>query len=122
MFSRSDLRNEVIRESIVAHTDPARPRVKTWCRCAICGKPEAKSNTVVDHILPVVDVTSSFEEQGADKTIDRLWCDKNNLQAVDLTCHNEKSRLEAKQRREYKNGKTGKATKKSSKKRLPRKP
>lgn len=102
VFSRSDLRREVIEESVVQHSDPSRPRVKTWCKCAACGKPEAKSLVKVDHILPVVPLTTALEFMTADELIDRIWCEKENLQVLDPTCHDEKTRLENKERRENK--------------------
>jgi len=104
VFSRSELRNKVIQASLVEHSDPARPRVKKWCLCAVCKKPEAKSYMTVDHIDPVIPLSSSFEEMGLDKTVDRLWCDINNLQAICPLCHDEKTKLERKARKKSKNG------------------
>lgn len=105
-FSRSQLHAEVIKEAIVEHSDPKRPKVKTWVRCTICKKPEAKSYIVVDHVSPVIPIGSSFEELGVDETVNRLWCEKNNLQCCDKACHDEKSARERKQRKEVKNGKS----------------
>lgn len=101
-FARSALHQKVIRDAIVQHSDPDRPRVKTWCKCAICGKPEAKSYIVVDHIEPVIPLNSSFEEMSLDEAVDRTWCDEKNLQVVDSTCHSAKSKLESKERKKYK--------------------
>lgn len=99
VFSRSDLRRSVIEAAIIDHNDPSRPKVKTWCICAICKLPEAKSYMVVDHILPVVPVDRSLEDMTPTELVDHLWCDKSNLQCCDLTCHKIKSKVENKERR-----------------------
>lgn len=103
VFSRSDLRRQVVEESVIqGYTDLSRPRVKTWCRCAVCQKPNPKSYTVADHITPVIPVDSSFEEMSLDDVVDRLWCEKSNLQPICEECHLTKTKLEAKARREHK--------------------
>lgn len=93
-FARSDLHKQVIEESIVQHSDPKRKRVKTWCKCAICGKPEAKSYMIVDHIQPFVPIHMFFEDMDLTDAVNRLWCELINLQCVDEVCHNEKSQRE----------------------------
>lgn len=102
VFSRSELRNSIIDAAIVEHSDPARPKVKKWCLCNVCKKPEAKSYMEVDHILPVIPVDSSFEALGADATIDRIWCEKNNLQAICPACHLLKTNEEKAAKKAYK--------------------
>lgn len=99
VFSRSDLRNAVITASLVEHSDPERPRVKNWCRCNVCKKPEARSYMAVDHLSPLIPIDSSFENMSLDVFIDRLWCDISNLQAICVDCHDKKSKIEAKERR-----------------------
>ena len=114
-FARSDLRNKALNNSIIAnHTDPSRPRVKTWVKCAECGKPEAKSYAVVDHITPVIPIDSSFEDMSLDAVVDRLWCELDLLQVLCDTCHTAKTKAENKQRREIKNGKRSKVNKRGS--------
>ena len=105
VFSRSELRNSIITASIVKHSDPSRPRVKVWAKCAACGKPDAKSYMAVDHIDPVIPPNSSFEELGLDGTVDRLWCDPENLQAICEECHSTKTKAEAKERKARKKAK-----------------
>jgi CRISPR/Cas system CSM-associated protein Csm3 (group 7 of RAMP superfamily) len=102
VFSRSELRRKVLRAAIVEHTDPSRKRVKTWVTCNICGKPEAISNAVVDHLDPLIPVNTTFEQMSLDTVVDRLWCEENNLQVVDQACHKEKTAIERKQRRKKK--------------------
>ena len=114
VFSRSELRQEVLKEASIRHSDPKRTRVKHWVRCAECKKPEARSNVAVDHIDPVIPVTSSMEEMSLDEVANRIWCEKKNLQVLCDSCHTTKSRVESKQRRlnkkEKKNVKQRKAT------------
>lgn len=102
VFSRSELRRKVIDASIRPHSDPKRPKVKVWCKCAVCTNLEAKSYMVVDHITPVIPVHTSFEEMGADATIERLWCDIENLQAICPLCHDEKTAKERAERKKLK--------------------
>jgi hypothetical protein len=102
VFSRSELRRQVIEAARIEHSDSKRKRVKKWCKCNICGCAEAISNCVVDHRNPVIPVDSSFEELGLDSTVDRLWCDPENLQCVCDTCHLIKSKLETRMRRDFK--------------------
>lgn len=105
-FARSDLRRKVLEASVISHIDPTRPRVKTWVKCATCGKPEAKSYCVIDHVEPVIPVDSSFEEMSLDDVVDRMWCDPTNLLPICEACHIIKTKSENRQRREYKNAKS----------------
>jgi 5-methylcytosine-specific restriction endonuclease McrA len=99
VFARSELRNKVLKAAIVKHSDSSRPRVKTWVKCKECGKLEAKSYMVVDHIDPLIPLNSSFEEMSVDEVINRLWCDEKNLQVLCKDCHNIKTKQETKIRR-----------------------
>ena len=100
-FSRSDLRRSVLDASITDHTDLSRPKVKTWCKCASCGKPEAKSYMDVDHIIPFVPLDRPFADLTNQERVDRLWCDTSQLQVLCPTCHTAKSKEEAKKRAAY---------------------
>ncbi len=102
VFARSELRHAVIRKALVEHSDPLRPRVKSWALCAVCGKPEAKSYIVVDHKQPVIELTASLEEYCLQTLADRIWCIESNLQAICPSCHKLKTKLENAQRRKYK--------------------
>ncbi len=101
-FARSTLHKSIIEASIIKHLDPARPRVKTWCRCAICKLPEAKSYMLVDHIEQVIPSHTSFEEQGVEATIDRMWCAPSNLQSVCPSCHDKKTSEEREEKKKHK--------------------
>lgn len=107
-FSRSELRRQVIIDSIIEHTDITRPRVKRWGKCAECGTPTPVSYLVVDHKLPVVPIEVSMEDMSFDDLVDSMWCAKSNLQALDETCHKTKTKSENKLRREFKKNKRSK--------------
>lgn len=103
VFSRSDLRRNVIQNSIVTgYSDPDRKAVKFWVKCETCKKMEAKSNVQVDHKNPVISVNETLDDLSWDQLIDRLWCDIDNLAIICKPCHKEKSKLENKERREFK--------------------
>lgn len=103
VFSRSELRQQVINSSIIkGHVDRTRPRVKTWCKCAICKLPEAKSNMEVDHKSPIIPLNKSLTEMSWDELINNLWCDIKNLDAVCEICHDRKTAEENAVRRKFK--------------------
>lgn len=103
VFSRSMLRQRVIQMSVIkGHVDRTRPRVKTWCKCAICGNADAKTNMQVDHREPVVPVDKSLTEISWDDLVNNLWCDIKNLDAVCEACHNLKTKGENAERRRLK--------------------
>jgi 5-methylcytosine-specific restriction endonuclease McrA len=104
VFSRSELRRSILNAAIIEHSDPSRPRVKTWFRCEACKNPEAKSYAEVDHIKPKIGFNEKFEDLALDEYVDRVWCSEKNLQALCKKCHKEKSKGEAKLRREAKRG------------------
>jgi 5-methylcytosine-specific restriction endonuclease McrA len=78
-------------------------------KCAGCGevgpatiKIDGKrvNNAVVDHIHPIIDPEVGFVSW--DETIERMFCEEDNLQVLCYTCHTEKSnneRATAKERR-----------------------
>ena len=104
VFSRSELRRSVLEAAIIEHSDPKRPKVKRWVKCATCGKPEAISAVQVDHILPFSEIKSlTSDDISWDTIIDKLWCHQDNLQVLDKACHLIKSKAENKLRREYRN-------------------
>lgn len=106
VFSRSELRRKVMDAAEIQHSDPSRPRVRKWIRCAVCKKPCPKYLAAADHVDPVIPVTSSFEEMSLDTVVDRLWCPEENLQAICERDHAVKTKEEAKARREHKKRKS----------------
>lgn len=104
-FSRSELHRRVIEASVVVHSDPTRPRVKTWCLCNVCKKPDAKSYMAVDHIDPLIPVDQAFADMSLDTVIDRLWCEQINLQVICQLCHDIKTAREKEERKQSKRSK-----------------
>lgn len=103
VFSRSELRDKALAKvRMYDYHDPGRPRVTKWCFCPECGEMTPEYLVQVDHIEPVVKLDSSFEEMSFDELIDRQWCDEKNLKALCVSCHEAKSMLENKIRRENK--------------------
>jgi formylmethanofuran dehydrogenase subunit E len=64
-------------------------------RCNVCRK--YVDSVAVDHINPVVDPATGFTTW--DNYFERLYCSKDNLQAICDKCHFCKSSLEAAERR-----------------------
>jgi 5-methylcytosine-specific restriction endonuclease McrA len=100
VFARSDLRRQALEKTIVQHSDPARPRVKTWCRCPECHAFKAKSEMQVDHVEPIVPLLDALEEMSADDLVNRIWCAPENLRAICEDCHDAKTKAERKVRDE----------------------
>lgn len=105
VFARSELRRKVLATASITHIDPERKRVKKWSKCPLCGLPTPTYLMQVDHISPVIPLDKTFEEIGLDQTVDRTWCNENNLMPVCKTCHTKKTKEERKARKELKNGK-----------------
>lgn len=61
-------------------------------KCNSCSNLFIGSDVQVDHIDPVVSPTEGFTTW--DNYIERLFCKKENLQVLCLTCHKQKSKLE----------------------------
>lgn len=113
-FARSELRRSILAASKIEHTDVARLRVKTWYECSGCQHPFAQYQLEVDHISPVIPITSSLEEMSWDELINNTWCDKVNLQVLCEECHYIKSAKEREQRKVHKNVKSGKTSERST--------
>lgn len=100
IFSRSDMRRHAIEmASIPGFKDARKPRVKKWARCQLCFSICPAYLMEVDHIEPVVPVTSSLGKMTVDELVDHIWCGEDNLQVLCLTCHKNKSKIEAGLRR-----------------------
>jgi hypothetical protein len=103
VFARSELHKKVLNLAVApSYTDPARPRVKTWCKCPICDKYDARSYFDVDHHDPVIPINKSMKDLTIEEFIDRLWCEESNLKAICTECHDRKTKIEGNLRREYK--------------------
>lgn len=104
VFSRSDMRREVLeRSKLIGFTDDRYPRVKNWSKCPQCGRQTPTYKMQVDHIKPVIPLDSSLEQITWDTFIEEnLWCGKENLLAICEICHADKTASENKKRREFK--------------------
>lgn len=60
--------------------------------CNVCSTYVGSTSVAVDHITPVVSVSSGFVDFGT--FISRLFCDASNLQVICDPCHNEKTQTE----------------------------
>jgi 5-methylcytosine-specific restriction endonuclease McrA len=60
--------------------------------CAGCNVPHPSKDVQVDHIEPVVNPTTGFVSW--DVYIDRMFCEKSNLQVLCTTCHRVKTKEE----------------------------
>lgn len=103
VFSRSDLRRDALSKAKVdGITSVQRPRVKTWYQCRDCDSYCAGYEMQVDHISPIIPVDNALEYMSWDEVVNRTWCEENNLRAICLTCHKQKSKLEMAVRRKNK--------------------
>lgn len=114
-FSRSDYRKEAVDKLIALpkHSDPERSRVRYWFKCPVCLKPEAKSNFQVDHIEPVLRITETIDDLDIHTLLDRIICEKGNLQPICKNCHFAKSGSERKLRAAHRKKINGSSAKKS---------
>ena len=72
-------------------------RLAQHYKCAGCGGEFTSTNIVADHIEPVVDPVGGFITW--DTYITRMFCPKENFQAICKECHDAKSAEERQQRR-----------------------
>lgn len=69
-------------------------RLAQHYRCAACSGEFTSKDVQVDHIDPVISPSTGFVSW--DVYIERLFCEKDNLQVLCTTCHKEKSKKERK--------------------------
>ena len=70
--------------------------------CSECGGFFIARDVQVDHIDPVVDPEVGFVDW--ETFIDRLFCEKENLQVLCKPCHKEKTKAERQVRKEFRDG------------------
>lgn len=104
VFSRSELRREVLASQTTEHSDPNKPRVTRWAWCSECGEVSPAYKMQVDHIEPVVKIDSTLEQMDANELVNRLWCERSNLTTLCVSCHTLKSSCERKARKSFKKG------------------
>jgi len=70
-------------------------------KCKTCGEANNRKLVNIDQKLSVIPIIGKTD---FNDYISRLFCGVNGLQILCKRCHNEKSKQENKQRREYKKG------------------
>ena len=97
LFARSPIVQEVVqssrKEAPRYNKDGSRHK-KNWVQreCQVCGAWVSSSKINVDHIVPVVSVDEGFIDWNT--FVSRLFCNKNNLQRICSTCHDNKTHKE----------------------------
>lgn len=76
-------------------------RIAQHYTCNGCGGEFTAKDVQVDHIEPVVDPNKGFISW--DVFIERLFCERNNLQVLCKTCHLAKSNLEKQEKKNASN-------------------
>jgi group I intron endonuclease len=106
-FSRSPIVKEMmdaVRSEEVWYkkdgTPAATPRV--LFECAHCNGKFMRKHTQCDHIEPVIPLEIPAKHMDLGMICFRLFCEKDRLQILCKTCHNEKSKKENEIRREWK--------------------
>ncbi len=113
VFARSEMHEPILEacrvpvSEVPVEVRAARPKVKdeNWVRCPLCKEYTNMSSMQVDHVDPVIPVTSSLVEMDLLDVINRIWCDPSNLQATCKKCHAPKTKLENDTRRANKKAK-----------------
>ena len=100
-FIRNQLRQATRKWSPIIETKKGALVSRGVYRCNGCGEnvpvsirvgPKRVNNVFVDHIEPIVDPVEGFTT--FDNYIDRMFCEKDNLQLLCGECHDEKSLAE----------------------------
>lgn len=109
-FIKSLLRSGTRRWAPIQDVKRKAKQARNEYKCANCGdigpatikvNGERVNNAIVDHINPIVDPEVGFVDW--DSTIERMYCEEENLQLLCHKCHEEKTneeRATAKARRE----------------------
>ena len=92
-FRRYPPKFEVLKEAFRGKKiNESSGRIASHYLCAMCNKEYPAKQVQVDHIIPVVDPVEGFINW--DTFIQRLFCEKENLQTLCLKCHAEKTKQE----------------------------
>ena len=101
-FSRSPIVREVLmagrREMPKYKKDgtlAAKPAVQYQCQ--ICNEWVSSTKVSVDHVIPVIPMDGTFVDWNT--FVERLFCDRSNLQRVCEGCHHTKTQYERQQRK-----------------------
>lgn len=77
-------------------TNPKSGKLAMHYRCAACDIDFPAKDVQVDHIKPIVSVSTGFKTW--DDFIDKLFCEAKNLQVLCKPCHKTKTGKERKKR------------------------
>ena len=103
-FARWPAAAEVREDSI--HPTIKGPRGGKQYTCSECGKTFGVTKIAVDHLEPVIPLDKTVEEMSWDEVVERMFCDKANLQVLcKEVCHKKKTSEERKARKEYRDSK-----------------
>lgn len=94
---------EILSEALVgSKTNVKTGRLAKHYRCAICRGEFPAKDVQVDHISPIIDPVVGFTNW--DDVVDRMFCEKNNLQVLCTDpCHKAKTAAEKQQAKERTN-------------------
>lgn len=73
-------------------------RMAKHFRCAACGGSFPAAKVQVDHVIPIIDPEKGFTTW--DDVVQRMFCEKENLQVLCLDCHAAKTAEEKQKRKE----------------------
>lgn len=92
-------RYTVLKDAFVGQRiNPASGRLAKFYKCNSCRGEFTSTNIEVNHISPVIPLTG-FDSW--DQVIDRMFCEKDGLEAVCKPCHKKITKLENEQRKLY---------------------
>ena len=75
--------------------------------CNVCKQSFGLGKIQIDHIKPKIPVNISFHELSYDELVKAIFCSIENLQVLCKICHQNKTLLETKTRKEHRNRKKG---------------
>lgn len=79
-------------------TNVASGRMAKHFRCAACNEDFPAAKVQVDHVDPIIDPVIGFTTW--DDVVQRMFCEKENLQVLCLDCHKKKTAEEKQKRKE----------------------
>jgi 5-methylcytosine-specific restriction endonuclease McrA len=94
-----------IEYTVVKHkslNDSKGPRGGRVFICAHCNDLFGEGKVKVDHIIPIVPVDSTISEMTLRMYYERCFCSVDNLQVLCHDCHDQKSRVENEERKQFK--------------------
>jgi 5-methylcytosine-specific restriction endonuclease McrA len=104
-YRRFPPKYETLKDSFVGKKENKKTKRQAMhYRCKKCAGDFPATEVNVDHIVPAIDPKEGFVDWNT--FIERLFCDKKNLQTLCKSCHDKKTKKELKQRVDYKKDKT----------------